>query len=261
MKMVKVTKMLGIAKEFASKNSPSILTGIGVFGFCATVYLAVKATKRSCDILQDCTDEEGNPEELTKTEVVTKCWKEYIPVAGMGVASIGCIVGAHVISLKRQAALMGLYSMTETALKKYEAAVKEEFGEEKKTELDKKLAEREASNHHIPSNILMTDDGDDVLCFDPYSGRYFKSNANKINRAINEFTAQVLGDFCASVNDFYYHLGLDGIEAGDEVGWSTEEPLQVEFDSSLTSDAKPLLVMRFKSKPTYRYQYGRWERT
>ena len=97
----KLTKML-------TENSPTILTVFGSVGLVTTVGLAIRATVKATQIVDEHKDEiEQIPQKQYKAaEAVRLTWKCYIPVTIVGGASLGCIIGANSINLKRNAALM-----------------------------------------------------------------------------------------------------------------------------------------------------------
>ena len=57
-----------------------------------------------------------------------------------------------------------------------------------------------------------------------------------------------------SLNDFYYELGLENIELGEELGWNVNNGLvELNFSSQLSSDETPCLVMNYNIAPRYDY--------
>ena len=68
---------------------------------------------------------------LKKKEIVKLTWECYIPTAAVGLSTIACIIGAHNIHLRRNAALASLYSLTESAFKEYQSKVVETIGKNK----------------------------------------------------------------------------------------------------------------------------------
>ena len=83
-------------KEFLRCNSSTILTCIGAVGVVATAVMAVKATPRALECIEEAREEKG--EELTKFEVVNVAGPAYIPAVITGAATVACIFGANVIS-------------------------------------------------------------------------------------------------------------------------------------------------------------------
>ena len=103
-KIGQITKNLG---GVISKNSPHILTGIGCAGVVSTAVLAVKATPKATIILEKEEEyrERKRLQSLTKMEKVKLTWKCYIPAVVMGATTIGCIIGANTVNMRRNAAL------------------------------------------------------------------------------------------------------------------------------------------------------------
>lgn len=251
MKTTKIIKLLETGKNILTKQSPNILMGFGVFGICMTFGLLVVATKKAVEDIDEeiaSRAEKFDEEEdvtLTKTETVVLVWRHYIPAAVMGTTSLACIIGAHAISLKRQAALMGLYSMSEAALKKYQDSMKPiKTGSE---EVDKL----------IESNPAPTDLGEcpkgDVLCYEKFTGRYFYSNRDKLKAAELAFKLRLIEDYSASLNELYDLVNSDQLapcDAGDAFGWTTENLMEFDCHSKLTADGVPCMVVDFRIGPS-----------
>jgi hypothetical protein len=55
-----------------------------------------------------------------------------------------------------------------------------------------------------------------------------------------------------SLNEFYYEVGLEGVDAGDKLGWSIDTGyIELEYSSQLASDGTPCLVVSFYKPPRY----------
>jgi hypothetical protein len=94
--------------------------------------------------------------------------------------------------------------------------------------------------------------GGTALCLEPYSGRYFQSDMEALKAAQNALNYQVLNSYYASLSDFYDLIGLDRTKLSDEVGWNSDELMELTFSSCL-ADGKPCLVMDFHVKPIRDY--------
>ena len=107
MKKTNVTALFKSIQTSLSKHSPEILTGIGIAGMITTTVLAVKATPKALELIEDRKEElDMHPaDDLSPVEVVKAAWKPYIPAAATGVASIVCLIGASSVNSKRSAAL------------------------------------------------------------------------------------------------------------------------------------------------------------
>lgn len=92
-----------IAKQ-VSKYGPEIAVGVGIAGMITTTVLAVKATPKALKLIDEAKKEKAEEEEaveLKPTEIVKVAWKPYIPAMISGALSIGCIVGASTVHVKR----------------------------------------------------------------------------------------------------------------------------------------------------------------
>ena len=267
-----MSKFIRGAKISISKHSPEILTGIGIAGMITTTFLAVRATPKALELIEEKKDELNNKQveerldkngdlrdykEITKLkfpDLFKATWKCYIPAAVTSVVSIACLVGASSVHIKRNAVLATAYQLSETALTEYKEKVIETIGEKKEEVIrDKVNKDRIEKNPVSKNNVIITDKGN-TLCYDHMSGRYFKSDIDKINKAVNGINNRILHDFYASLNDLYSELGLYTVSLGDKLGWNSDMGLiEVEFSSQLADDGTPCLVMDFNKAPKYDY--------
>lgn len=239
-------------RQFINKRSPEILTGIGIAGMITTTILAVKATPRALELIEEKKTENW-VDELTPLEVVKTAWKPYIPAITTGVVSTACLIGASSVNAKRNAALATAYKLSETALSEYKEKVIETIGEKKeKTVRDKVAEERVKKNPVSKSEVIVTGTGT-TLCFDPISGRYFQSSIDKIKRAENELNKQMLHDISGyvSLNEFYDELGLDHTSVGDDLGWNVDKLIDISFSSQLNDNGEPSVVLDYLIAPKY----------
>ena len=254
-----VTKFLKNVGRTISKHSPEILTGIGIAGMVTTTVLAVKATPKAITLLEEKKREKScdilNEEaKLTPVEVVRTAWKPYIPAAVTGTLSIVCLVGASSTSLKRNAALATAYKISETALSEYKAKVVETIGEKKETAIRDKIAKDRVDRNPVSkTEVIITDKGN-TLCYDALSGRYFKSDIDRIKKAENAINKRLLNEMYISLNEFYDELGLGSTSIGDELGWNLDDGLiDLDFSSQIADDGTPCIVVDYRVAPKYNY--------
>lgn len=226
----------------ATEKSPEILVGIGLAGMLTSTVLAVKATPKAIEIL------EQEDEDLTNLEKVKKTWKCYIPAAIGYCTSAACIVTATSTHNKRNAMLAGAYKLSESALIEYRNKVVEVVGEEQEKEIRDSIAKDRVEDRPT----IACFGKDDYLCYDMLSGRYFKSNVDKINKTVNEMNYKLLNDNILSLNEFYYELGMKGTDIGYEQGWDISKGMiEVSFSSILSDGDEPCIVMHFDNPPQY----------
>ena len=251
------TNLATIAKDirkFASKRSPEILTGIGIAGMITTTILAVRATPKALKLIEDQKEEES-VDELSSFEVVKVAWKPYIPAMVTCIASTACLIGASSVNTKRNAALATAYKLSETALSEYRDKVVETIGEKKERIVRDKVAEERVKKNPVSKNEVIVTGNGKTLCFDPISGRYFMCSIETIKKAENTLNKQMLHDISGyvSLNEFYDELGLDHTSVGNDLGWNTNQLIDIDFSSQLNDNGEPSVVLDYLVAPKCDY--------
>lgn len=251
------TNLATIAKDirkFASKRSPEILTGIGIAGMITTTILAVRATPKALELIEEQKEEES-VDELSSFEVVKVAWKPYIPAMVTCIASTACLIGASSVNTKRNAALATAYKLSETALSEYRDKVVETIGEKKERIVRDKVAEERVKKNPVSKNEVIVTGNGKTLCFDPISGRYFMCSIEAIKKAENTLNKQMLHDISGyvSLNEFYDELGLDHTSVGNDLGWNTNQLIDIDFSSQLNDNGEPSVVLDYLVAPKCDY--------
>ena len=236
--------------QYLSKNSSSILTGCGIAGIVVTAITAVYATIEASEKINDA--EEVKQEPLTNKEIVKVAWKSYIPVAIAGVSSAACFVGAQTINTRRNMALATLYSMTANNFNDYREAVVKKLGEKKEEEVRDEVSRKQIEENPVESSEVFIGDGD-TLCYDSWSGRYFKSSIEKIRGAVNTINHDLNSELTIPLNDFYFLLNLPTVKAGDKAGWNIDKPMKVYFSSQIAENNEPCIVINYYTEPMEDY--------
>ena len=236
-----------------TKNSPTILTGGAVMGLFGTVVLAVGATPKAIQLIEG--EQCEQKELLTVPEIIQVSWKYYVPAAIMGLLTIGCIVGANKINLRRNAALAAAYGLLEVGMKEYQAKVIETFGKPKHIQVKDDIARDRILNNPVSSSeVIMTGKGE-TLCYEALSGRYFKSDIERITQALSKISYQMMDDSSVTLNEVYNALDLSDTKMGDLIGWHIDDgTLKPEFSSQLADDGIPCLVLNYVTEPRYLYR-------
>lgn len=235
------------------KHSPEILTGIGIAGMITSTVMAVKATPKALDLLER-KKLELNAERLEPKDIIKTTWKCYIPATIVGGVSIGCLIGASSTNLRRNAALATAYTLSESTLKEYQDRVVESVGEKKERAIRDSISNDKVLNNPV-REVVLTDAGGNTICYDVLSGRYFKSDRDKISRAVNNLNRRMRDETYVTLNDFYYELDLDGTKMGDMLGWNIDKGyIDVAFSSHLDANGTPCLVIDYRVAPIYDYQ-------
>jgi hypothetical protein len=251
-----IKKTIKAVEVCLKKHSPAILTGIGITGMLTTTVMAVSATPRALNLIKKDSQiaHDGDPRAYTKLEAFKSAWKCYIPAAVTGVFSVGCLIAASSESHKRTAAIATAYKISESALTDYKRKVVETIGDKKEQAIRDSLAKESVEKNPVTSSQVIITEKGNMLCLDDISGRYFKSDIDKINRIVNELNRRMMSDMYISLNDFYYELGLSSTSMGDDLGWNISRGyIDLSYSSQLTDDNTPCLVINYRIAPKYNY--------
>jgi hypothetical protein len=203
--MIKLSRYAGAARRLVANNSPAILTVVAVAGVATTTFLAVKATPRAWMDIQEAQSEQLDP--LTKVEVAKLTYHHYIPTVASGVVTIAAIVGVNSISSGRNKALLAAYGLSDAAFREYRDKVVEHIGANKEQKVMDEV-NQDYVDREMPSKQVIIASGGDVMFLDKMSGRVFESDVETVRRAENDVNYMIINDMYASLNDFYYKLGL-----------------------------------------------------
>lgn len=229
------------------KSSPNLMFGLGVAGMIGTVVLASKATLRVEDILDETEElriqarevlDSGNEkysDQDFKQDMVklyfrqgAKLTKLYAPSVVVGLASVGCLTGAHVTLTRRNAGLMAAYAAVDKGFKEYRNRVIDELGEDKDREFKFGVQEIEEVSQDKKGNEVIKkrngasrasmyarffDDSNSNWSNDPETNLFFlKTHQTYLNNQL-QARGHVL------LNDVFDALDMERTEAGCVVGW------------------------------------------
>lgn len=236
---------------YVNRNTPAILTGLSVAGTVSTVVLAVRATPAALTDIWNAESEDTEP--LKWQEKVKLTWRHYVPATIVGLLSIGTAIASQSVNHRRQAVLMGAYALTETSFREYREKTRELIGEKPEMKIRDELAkEHLESVPMVNSEVIFTGTGDH-LCFDSMSSRYFRSDIEKIRKAVNDINEECLNHMNASQNEFYEKIGLPPTKFGDDVGWRFDHLLKLDTTARLMDDGTPALYLDYHTTPIAGY--------
>lgn len=246
------------------KHSPEILMVTGTVGVVASGIMACKATLKLNEILDDTKDtidkihevsedpdmkekysEEDSKKDLAivYTQTAWKLIKLYGPSVGLGVASIGCMIGSNRILNKRNVALAAAYKAVDTSFKEYRGRVVERFGKELDKELRYNIKAQEIEEVSVDENgnevvkkttvdvmendpnrysqyAIVFDDGNDGWDPDPERTKFF------LIQQQNWANERLKSQGHLFLNEVYDMLGVKRTKAGAQVGWVYDEKNQ-----------------------------------
>lgn len=226
----------------------------GVVGIVTSTVLACRATLKAGEVIEEAKgkldkihyanqnidketySERDYKKDLTVTYVQTGVdfAKLYGPAVLIGVASIGCILGAHGIMKKRNLALVAAYKAIETSFADYRKRVVEEFGMEKDRLLKNGIVQSKVSVVEIDENGKAKKSQKVVEVTDPNGisqyARFFDeasinwSKTPEYNLTFLKCQQNYANDLLKSrghifLNEVYDLLGIPRSQAGAVVGW------------------------------------------
>lgn len=249
-----VSKTAGRSGLVLKKHSPEILMTVGIVGVITSTVMACKATIRAEEVIDEAkhkidkiheaketVDLETYSEKDYKKDLAITYFqsgigfvKVYGPAITLGIASIGCILGAHGIMKKRNVALLAAYKAVEQNFSTYRNRVIEEFGEDKDRqyrtgvytttetvmgtdENGKKVKVKKTDEVVDPNGISQY-----ARFFDEFSTQWCKTP--EYNLTFLKCQQNYANDLLKSrghlfLNEVYDMIGVSRSQAGAVVGW------------------------------------------
>lgn len=255
--------MFKLFTQTFKNNSTTFLSTAAIAGVVGTAILAVRATPEAIQHLEHAEDQKeyktASDEEraiakvggnLTIVETVQACWRPYIPAVVAGVATIACIAGANAIGLRRNAAMLGAYTLVDGAFREYKDKVIEQIGEAKERKVvDAVAIDKMTKNPPVSTEVIFSGKGE-TLFYDSLTGRYFKSDQETIRQAENELNRRIITqDMYAELNDFYTLVGLPHTQLGEELGFNIDHLVNLVFTAHLAADGEPSICVGYRFLP------------
>lgn len=230
-------------KHILEKNSPQILVALGIGAMVGALVVAVKVTPKAHEELDEL------PEDTQAWDKVKTVAPIYAPAAGLAVVGVGCILTSQHILTSRYTALFALYSATEGALGRWQAATANNVTKKKLGQIEENA---QPEPPPFPGNSLIPGEGDKIF-LDTWAGRYFFApSVEFIHRAVNLVNDKANREDFASLNDFYSELGIRTVDAGHELGWGSGGRLmEIDVIPRLVDDELQVIQISFKLWPRY----------
>lgn len=247
---------------WTKKNSPEILTGIGIVAGVAATGLAVYSTLKCNDILDDHQkkmadiskaryiadhDEEktitysAQDEQHDKTVVYVQTGvqfaKLYAPTIILTGLSIAAILSAHNIMQKRYAGVVAAFTALSTKFESYRDRVRKEVGEDKEREFYKSIVTTKAEDPETGKKVAQKQFDDSPLgisrFFDEYSPYWDSNNPDQnichIRAVLHNANDQLYANGHLFLNDVYRMLGIPDSSEGAVLGWVIDDKHQNPF--------------------------------
>lgn len=257
--MIKWNEIFRNLAVFGKKNLPAILTGFGIAGMGASVVMAVRATPKAKEKIEQA-KKEGKHEKLTTMQTVKATALVYLPSALSFAAGAACVVGAHNVHSQRNAAISAAYSVASTSLDAIKNKLPQVVGEQSAKAVAEAIdkdrveqAERQITDIHEREELGT------VLCLEALTGQLFYSSRPRIDDAVNKANYGMSNNMenYISLNEFFQEIDspdLQDCALGDTVGWNSRTGLiSVGYSSQLSRNGVPVLVVDYNTMPVAGY--------
>jgi hypothetical protein len=238
--------------RFLKKHAPTILTVFGAGGAVTSVVLAVKATPKAMILIEERKKREQK-ERLTPLETVDACWKVYVPTAGTLVTAVACVIGANVLNLKTQAALLGLYSAQGELMKTYKDKVIEAIGPEEETKIKNEAVREQLKDDPRVTGFIPIHPGEFPV-HDELTGQIFSSTRQTVELHIAEAKNLIYETPFNELtqNEWLMNLGARPVKFGDEWAWNSDTGFYAEVET-LEINNTPCYSIRYEANPVKRF--------
>ena len=236
------TLTLGKASLLTRKYSPEILTAVGVVGVVSAGVMIARSSFKAQPILEELKNDKelirNNPEKFDSqskaqslihihANAAFKLAKVYGPAVTLGLASLTCLVSAHGIMRKRNAAIAAAYKTIEESYNKYRERVADEIGESKEVDIFKNLKEEEVvdengENHVVKAPIDPNTISGYAVFFDELNPNWDKEpeyNKTWLLGVQAQLNDKLKARGVVFLNELYSVLDLPITKAGQIVGW------------------------------------------
>lgn len=262
-----------------TRNASTILTVAGIAGMAGASILTAMATPKAMLKIEQLKENLPDPEvvideetneattvepELSKKDILKATWIDYAPAVACMAGGIACIVVAKRIDAAKIAALASTCALLDEKLQLHDKALNalEPADREKVQEKIDEEVMKDVPPWHSDTEIVAWDPEHSnpahmMPCIESLSGQLFWSNPDRIRKAERDFNSYIMmnsspfGDCMCSVSEWMETLG-DGVEPTELfrcVGWSSQHPLEVEFNTRLDENDRPVLVLNYRLQP------------
>lgn len=227
-------------KRVIHDSGPQILVGVGIAGFIGAMILAVRATPKANEALEEL-------EDPTTTEKVKVLVPHYAPAIGAAAFATGMILMNNHILTSRAAGMLAMYTFAEEALRKWQDSAEQKVSKKVFEEI-----RQEATKAPEDPPYEIGPDQQLIWIWDEWTSKYFTVRSiEDINAAVNRVNAVANQEDFAPLNDFYFHLGMPEVANGGDVGWGTGgHQLSVSLTAQMTESGFQYLSLSFDVWPT-----------
>jgi hypothetical protein len=271
MNLPDVRGFVNVGKSFVKANRPEILLGASIAATAVSVVGAAiggyRSGKQVAEINMKREQEDGAPP-LTKAEIVSHTWQNYVPAAGATVGALASTVGLHIVHVQEKKALIAtaLAAVEEVRvaatgmIEDMNEAIEENTTPKTREKIDAAYMEKSESRWDDGRVRLFSSDGvieERYLVRDGKTGRDVYANRLIIDQALVEVNDELVHDGEVSLNTFYSHAGFNEIPDGEDLGWNGGDKVDVRWSTTVKDDGRPVSVFTFDPPPHRGYDKSR----
>lgn len=228
-----------------------LLVATGIVSFFVAIGTSINATPKAMQAKEEAEMAVGR--ELTKKEHFKILAKNYAPTVIAAAAGTACIVAGTKGLDKKAMVFEAAAIAADKAIDEYKHEIVTRLGTEKAGEIISSVEEKtNYTAQKQPDAIGYAPGNGRFLVKDAYTGRYFYSDAQKIQDDINSFNDELNAsqDRALTLNELYDYMGIDHCEVGEDHGWiSGNGRVQIRWDSDLSEQKTPCIVFHYVTKP------------
>lgn len=237
-------------KEFVHKNGSHIATYSGLILMIGTVAEAVRATYKSSQKIKKY-KEENKLEKLPFNTTIKLVWKNYIPTALGLVTSGTLVVVGDRLGEKKCIGLMTAYTASEATIKELTDKTKEVVGGDTFKKIEDKIAEDKIEKVAAtvdPTTVV----GAEQIIIEPITSQKILGTWNGVQAVANRLNNLMNLEGYGSVttfNTWLYELGLNGVDVGEDWGWSIEHLISITATIKDIQGVKYVCI-NYENRPT-----------
>lgn len=245
--LMNFNQLSNLLKSNAKQHSPLILSVAAGVGTITTAYLAAKASFKAAKVIDRYEELEGISDDRKERikDRIKITWRLYIPTAISGTATIVCIAGSNRVGARKLLASQAALSVSQQLYSDYREKVIEQFGDKKEELVRAAVAEDRLKENPPPSQEVLVTGPGNVLCCEMFTGRYFTSDMESLRKAQNDLNHKLVSQDYATMDDFYYMIGLKPTSYSGEMGWGSGRLMELQFTTVLTDDGRPCLAFDY----------------
>ncbi len=246
-------KGFGKAAIFVSTHSHGLMTIGEISAMVGAVYSGVAVTPGSVRMIdaENLKREQERIPPMDGWEIVKLVGPRYIVTALLVCVSGGFAIW-NLVTADRELAAAGLAcSVLEKSLDEQRVKTAELIGEKREQRIRDEIAKDNVAMHPASgSQIIVTGDGD-YLCYESWTGVYFRSNIEKVRMARLDIREAIDSDPFGSItfNEAREYMKLPPVDSGYDLVWDSEDNLDFYYTSMLSDTGDPCLSIGYQPYP------------